>query len=888
MKKPCLILLLLLASIFKVFPYSYLPSLKCYDKNDYNGGRQNWDIDIDEYGVVYFGNTDGLLCNVYGEWILHPIKGKGAIRSLLADKDTIWIGGDEYGYFTKDKSHQLNYHFLGNIDVGQVWNIEKFDNVVYFQSEQVLTRYFKNSDSVQSLYFEKGIWGIQQLDNRLWLFKRNGDVGILDGDDFVLSRNETLLNNREIRRIFKHQDLLYIVMLEGSVYTFDGKQLNHLHIRDYPEGESLFSGLPYDDNSYCLGTISSGFLQVNNQGDIIKEVNSNQGLIDNTVLSMQKDELGNIWLGLDYGIAKIELQNSINDIFNNGATYFITDNNNETYLSTNKGLFYSNGEDEFKPVPNTSGQVWRSRVIDDKLYACHNSGIFLIENGIGKHLYHENGVMDIARFANTDYFLFSSYIGVLLMKKVGDRFHFIENLHLWWNPQLVYDDKNECIWADANDSFLYQIVLDENDHPIIKSFEDISGMFNTTSGLFFYTGEYLCQYSGGHFVKTENPFLNIAKGAGIQALEISSDKNTIAYIQDNVVHLTVRLPDGNLYAYDKLLSALGNNLVEGNVYLDFHENLLRVSTDRGVMVFDTRFSSQFKENSAPVISSLRILNEDIEPYYLPFTNNCIELDNGNKDFKLNFGIEASTLDIVEFRYRLYPYEKEWSEWSVDRSTYYTQIKGRKYQFQLQSRVNGCNVEEAQLDIHIQRMWYQTSWIILPLIFIFLLLLVGIILLMDRINKRKLAHQKRHYQEEEAGRTLLMKNEQLLQYTEIISHKNEFLNELKSGLEKMRNAEAQRWINKITNEVNNEKKEFLFHKLFSEIHQDFIARITDKYPKLTANDVRLLSFIRINLDSREIANLMSISQKSVDTNRYRLRKKLELSHEDDLNLFVRDF
>ncbi len=59
-------------------------------------GRQNWDIDIDQHGVVYFGNSKGLLYNVYGEWGLATMTTKGVVRAVLAKNDTVWCGGDEY------------------------------------------------------------------------------------------------------------------------------------------------------------------------------------------------------------------------------------------------------------------------------------------------------------------------------------------------------------------------------------------------------------------------------------------------------------------------------------------------------------------------------------------------------------------------------------------------------------------------------------------------------------------------------------------------------------------------------------------------------------------------------------------------------------------------
>jgi len=160
--------------------------------------------------------------------------------------------------------------------------------------------------------------------------------------------------------------------------------------------------------------------------------------------------------------------------------------------------------------------------------------------------------------------------------------------------------------------------------------------------------------------------------------------------------------------------------------------------------------------------------------------------------------------------------------------------------------------------------------------------------MSRRHQKKIGEEKKRHKQKVMEKNIHLKNEQLLQYIEIISHKNQFLNEVRQGLERMRNSEAQHWVNKITNEVNHEKKEFLFHKIFSELHQDFISRITEKYPSLTSNDIRMLSFIRVNLDNKEIANLMNISLRSMDTNRYRLRKKLKLEREVDLNQFIRDF
>ena len=57
--------------------------------------------------------------------------------------------------------------------------------------------------------------------------------------------------------------------------------------------------------------------------------------------------------------------------------------------------------------------------------------------------------------------------------------------------------------------------------------------------------------------------------------------------------------------------------------------------------------------------------------------------------------------------------------------------------------------------------------------------------------------------------------------------------------------------------------------------------TIKYPKLTANELKLCTFLRLNLSTKEIAQLMNISLRGVELSRYRLRKKLELPTETSL-------
>ena len=83
-----------------------------------------------------------------------------------------------------------------------------------------------------------------------------------------------------------------------------------------------------------------------------------------------------------------------------------------------------------------------------------------------------------------------------------------------------------------------------------------------------------------------------------------------------------------------------------------------------------------------------------------------------------------------------------------------------------------------------------------------------------------------------------------------------------------------------------KKDWEFFKeAFNNADKDFLKKIKELHPKLTPNDLKLCAYLRLNLSSKEIAPLLNISVRSVEIKRYRLRKKMELEHEDSLVEYI---
>lgn len=69
---------------------------------------------------------------------------------------------------------------------------------------------------------------------------------------------------------------------------------------------------------------------------------------------------------------------------------------------------------------------------------------------------------------------------------------------------------------------------------------------------------------------------------------------------------------------------------------------------------------------------------------------------------------------------------------------------------------------------------------------------------------------------------------------------------------------------------------------------YLTRLADSFPELTLGDKKLCAYLKMGLSSKEIAPLMNLTFRSVEMTRYRLRKKLRLSRDQNLIDFLQKF
>jgi len=246
---------------------------------------------------------------------------------------------------------------------------------------------------------------------------------------------------------------------------------------------------------------------------------------------------------------------------------------------------------------------------------------------------------------------------------------------------------------------------------------------------------------------------------------------------------------------------------------------------------------------------------------------------------------------------------------------YKQLESGSYQLSIYALKDGNFVELNHFDFRVKKIWYLSNLMIL----FYILLIVGSILAIYKYNRMKLKQSFRIKQKQFEYELNLMEMKHQQELKELNHHKEK--QHLETSLQtkstelagqalKLANQRAMILeINQLfsqleMNEINKKLKK-KFEKTFSEysynrnewqnfelniqeIHQDFIKRLADKYSNLTAKDLKLCVFLRMNLSTKEIAPLMHLNYRSVELQRYRLRKKMQIPSEINLNKYMINF
>ncbi len=207
-----------------------------------------------------------------------------------------------------------------------------------------------------------------------------------------------------------------------------------------------------------------------------------------------------------------------------------------------------------------------------------------------------------------------------------------------------------------------------------------------------------------------------------------------------------------------------------------------------------------------------------------------------------------------------------------------QIEALKAQYETEKKEQQILIQKKEIEL-LKKQEENNNLHRLLLGIGFLLSLIGFYAVRQKLKRNKLEKEKVDIE-------LAFKKKELTTHALHLAKKNEVLEGLKQKAKEFNSSENnqngyQQLIRTINFDLKDDNNWENFSKYFQEVHKDFNSNVKQKFPEVTPNELRLMSLLKMNLTSKEIANILNISQEGIKKARYRLRKKLGIATEDSL-------
>lgn len=919
---------------FAQVPYPFCqPEVIRYTRQQYGAYNQNWGVaQHGQTRFMYVANSKGLLEFDGSSWRTYTLPKTQVVRSVAVDRQgDVYTGAlGEFGYWRPDSMGKLIYHSLRPLinepafGSEEIWHIQVTRQGVLFQSFAYMYRYWRGK--VQRLYPPGNILFVREVRGRLLLGVLDKGLYELQNNRFVLVAGSEFLGRETVNTLLPADTTGWLIGTERAIYHYDGARFRLFNpaLNTLIQQDRLNRGLRLKSGLYAFGTLRNGVLITRPDGQILYHINQKNGLQNSTVLSLCEDVQQNLWVGLDKGIDLINLNSPVRYFTDTegelGTLYDIARFGDMLYVGTNQGVYARpifQSDVPFRLVPGTQGQVWSLTVIDNQLFCGHNRGTFELVGMQATQVCGVTGGWVIRRLPNhPDYLIQGTYTRLCLYQKnrVG-RWAFAGTITGFSGPvQQLEVDETGAIWVNkAANQGLARLRLSADLRWVVAQSDYTDAFFRGSVGS-------LCQVQ--HRIV-------VTSGSGLRQFDSATNRfRPVPMSLEWLGHSARKLfpqPDSSvvvLHQNGTLRWVKPNQTrdipVKPDQWVDEYEN---------VVGLDTAYLGVCRENGFELIPRAALPQLADAVPMAPIIRRVTSVGGAafqqlfrglNPVPDLSFSYRQHTLQIdfstpVYTRPLRYSYWLEnsmpgWSDYEAMQQKEFSSLPPGRYVFHLRSNLSAA---ESQFAFEVRPPWYWTTWSKM----LYGLLLLGLMNLLYRWHLRRVAVKQNQvrekleaqlrFQEEHSQREIVMlqkeqleqgliqKSEELANSTMLLIRKNELLIQLKSELNRVKEQASQRVpvdsLQRIgalidTN-ISTEQDWRLFEANFNKVHEQFLKHLIDNFPDLSQGDLKLAAYLRMNLSTKEIAQLLNITHRSVELKRYRLRKKLNLDGDVNLSEFM---
>ncbi|MFK7973033.1 MAG: triple tyrosine motif-containing protein [Bacteroidia bacterium] len=898
---------------------------------------QNWDIDQADNGLIYFANNDGLLEFDGHNWEAFPLPNKTILRSIHIKDDVIYAGGqNEFGRYIFDVDKRWRFVSLkdripvAHTPFDDVWDLFEVNGKLFFRSNERI--YILDENEAVTVLDHIPVFFLGVANERVFTQHIKGQLYEWLGDEFQAILNSEDLIGTEIRKIIPNGEDFLIATYKKGLFLLTDKGVEPWKGFDHKaQGAPFITKIHRSNNgNIVIATAFEGALMVDQDGKFKYQLMTSDGLPNNNVICTFIDRDKNLWLGLDNGISIINISTPFSRVLPNGPQdgpgYAVKVFRDKVYFGTSSGLFYADWDPEatlnsFKKVENCDGQVWGLDVIKDQLVMSHADGAFLVENSQAQP-FDNIGSWLFRSCKNAPELTYSgNYNGIAFWdSNTFDKQRSVSDLSK--SSRFIEEDRKGDLWMSHPYLGIYRVVnpgIPDSQH-VVHLGASAGLPSNLHNHIFNIYGQIIVAAEQGVYVfNTEKNVFEIhstlteyfGPSTKVRRL-VEAGNGDVWYVTTQEVGVLKIAEKGLKTNRVQKISfpELSNMMIGGweKIYPLSNEHVF-INTTNGFLHYDG--SIDHKTHFDVLLKNIHVNESSIIQL-----NDAIDLD-GDLEYTfspnqnaLGFELAATQYynnEYVSFQYYLKGFDTDWTPFTKLRFKEYLNLPSGNYTLHIRAKQQSGRLSEVKtIGIHIQTSWYRTY----PALAMYLLLLsIAAVALyrwssnryeeleqkvgatiekskeeVERLETEKIQVQLEHKKRELVSSTmhLMKKNETII---ELADNLTTIMNQAQDDSIKLRLGKLIRVLRQ-EGVQDDSWEQIMYH--FSELHKGFFDKLKQDYPALTPKDLRLSAYMKMNLTSKEIATLMNLSVRGIEASRYRLRKKLNLDSEVNLNEFFMSF
>lgn len=798
-----------------------LPFVTNFSPKTYGSYPQTWAVAQDDKGLMYFGSQGYILQYDGVKWkkINCAKTGTVAIRALFKNnKGIIYYGAiGDFGYLALDSLGQTKAHSLLKYvpdslrNFNDVWSVYATDKAVYFQARERIFRLKTNTNGkptgeIKSWKPESKFMYAFYIDGTYFVHQQGLGLYRLTNDILNLIPGSEFLGKERMQVMLPYQEnnkMEYLLgMFYSGLYIYDGKTFRHFSV----ESDSLLKATLYKaallkDGSYALATAGKGLVIMDKEGKTLQVINRAAGLQDESVYAVYPDDEGNVWMGLDNGISKIETASPLTQFtIQSGittASLCVQRFNGEIYLGTTNGLLrFNNNTNHFEPIKDIhTNQVfafWPDNgemlVATDGLYSIKDKKTKLIRPSISGNM--QLAALYISKRYPNILFTGESIQGlaVFTRKNKASEWQFAGyfpgiNQQGW----TFAEDSTGAIWEGTQNEVVYRIVpqFDEKGNldfskTKVQKFGKEHGLgsgggpvYNVKGKVYFSADSALYRFDE----KTQRFFVDSTFGSfpaagGKDEVYLKEDYAGRVWIRfGKESEIAIPQPDGS-YKMNKtaLLPVADRTLSQ---FYPEENGIVWICTTDGLVRFDEKLKKDYDQPFKTLLRNVTAGNQILNP---DEKNNEKSISISAANNSLRFEYAAPFFEQEEktqYQTWLEGFEKEWSGWGNNYYKEYTNLPPGNYKFHVRAKnIYQKLSDEAIYSFTVNPPWYQTWWAYL----LYVIIVVGIVYLIIRYRTAQL-----HLKHKELEKTVSERTSELQQRIEELAVINSVQEALVSAL-----------------------------------------------------------------------------------------------------------